>query len=527
MRGKQVKVWTPLLLTIFLAAGMVGGYQLGNRNGGGMMRSGGRYSLQEVLDVVHEHYVDDFPADSVNQVVIDGLLSHLDPHSHYIPAAELSQAEEELEGNFTGIGIEFQMVRDTLNVSNVLSNGPSEKAGMQVGDQIVFVNDSVRMAGVHISPEKIRRNIRGPQGSTVVITVFRNHTARKITIKRDLIPVPSIEAAYLLAPETGYIRISKFADHTYAEFMSSLEKLQQQGMKKLVLDLRENGGGILGEAANIADEFLEGDKLVVYTEGKHSPRADYRTKRDGLFETGKLVVLVDERSASASEILAGALQDWDRATVVGRRTFGKGLVQQQFQLSDGSAIRLTVARYYTPLGRNIQKPYSGGKARYEEELMDRFHSGAMTKEDTANHKGPAFKTPGGHIVYGGGGIMPDIFVPMDTSSMSPAVGKLYYKNILGNFVYEYYLERRAFFKSFHSPGDMAKGFKPGDAEWKLLSGFAASDSLNLQLVKGKERAQVLKQMQAMMGRQIWRNQGYYEVLNTDDPMIAKALEVIR
>jgi carboxyl-terminal processing protease len=331
----------------------------------------------------------------------------------------------------------------------------------------------------------------------------------------------------MITPVTGFIRINRFGEPTYEEFMQQLEKLQAVGMKELILDLRGNGGGLLKEATDIADEFLDGDKLIVYTEGEHVPKMEYRCKRDGLFEKGKLVVLVDETSASASEVLSGALQDWDRATIIGRRSFGKGLVQQQFQLSDGSAVRLTIARYFTPLGRSIQKAYDKGKSKYEEELVNRWHNGELVKADTVKPSGKSYKTPGGKMVYGGGGITPDVFVPYDTSKLDTALTAMYYKSTMNNFVYRLYLQDTPKFKSYKTPEDLYKQFNPGETEWQQLVSFASKDSIRLSGASAKDKALLLKTIQLMMARQIWRTQGYYEVQNKTDQTIAKALEAFK
>jgi carboxyl-terminal processing protease len=352
------------------------------------------------------------PADSINQLAANELLSHLDPHSVYIPADKLKEVNEELMGNFQGIGVEFQILEDTVHVMHVVEGGPSEKAGLQVGDRMLKVDDSIQVAGKKISSDAIRKLLRGPADTKVNLQVLRGNEKKNVTITQGSDTVSPIDAVYMINAETGYLRINKFAERTYEAFMQGMEKLQKQGMKQLILDLRGNGGGLMKEATDIADEFLSEDKLIVYTEGEHVQRYNYKCKRDGIFETGKLEVLIDESTASASEVLAGALQDWDRATIIGRRSFGKGLVQQQFQLTDGSAVRLTIARYYSPLGRNIQKPYSKGKALYEEELVERFHNGEVVKGDTSKPAGKAYKTPGGRTVYGGGGITPDVFVPL-------------------------------------------------------------------------------------------------------------------
>lgn len=527
MARKKWQVWLPLLFAIVLTVGMYIGFRLKESTSGVVFFQNTRKSsLQEVLDLIQNKYVDNLPADSLKNAVIDDVLAHLDPHSVYIPAKELDDVNEELAGNFQGIGVEFQLFNDTVNVLNVIENGPSYKAGLQVGDKIIRVNDTVVIAGTKKKADDIRKYLRGPGGSTVKVSLLRDKQPLNVTITRGTIPIPSVDVAYMITPKTGFIRINKFAETTYEEFMYALESLQKKGMQQLVLDLRGNGGGLLNEAADIADEFLDDSKLIVYTQGSKVPRFEYRCKRDGLFETGKLVVLVDETSASASEILSGALQDWDRATIIGRRTFGKGLVQQQFQLTDGSALRLTIARYYTPIGRNIQKPYNKGKEKYEEELINRFHNGEVVQGDTSKPAGPAFKTPGGHIVYGGGGITPDIFVPFDTTAQPDAISELYLKGTLSNFVYHYYIQNKNYFKQFDSPTSFAQQFTIGDKEWNALIDFAHKDSIRLETLPAKAKAEFLPRLEAFLARQIWRTEGYFEVMNPKDAMVNKALEFI-
>jgi len=369
--------------------------------------------------------------------------------------------------------------------------------------------------------------LRGPGGSSVKITLLRDGIEKELTIKRGVIPVPSVDVAYIIAPQTGFIRINKFAETTYPEFMRALQKLQKDGMQKLILDLRGNGGGYLDQAVDIADEFLDSDKLIVYTKGEHAERTEYHCRNDGVFEKGKLVVLVDETTASASEILSGALQDWDRATIIGRRTFGKGLVQQQFGLSDGSAVRLTIARYYTPVGRNIQKPYNKGKEEYEEELVNRFHDGEVVVGDTSKPAGPAFKTPSGHLVYGGGGITPDIFVPFDTSSQPKSIVEMYFKGTVNNFVYDYYRSHKDLFKNAATPVDFSKQFSAGEKDWLLLKAFAAKDSIDISNVPEAAKDEMLNKLAAYLAREKWSTEGFFEISNQNDLMVKKALDVIK
>jgi len=529
MVSKKLQVWLPLMFSVVMIIGMYLGFTLrGNTAGAGVfLRNNGNSTVEEVLNLVRTKYVDDVKTDSLGDLAIDNILSHLDPHTVYIPPKDLAYVNEDLEGKFQGIGVEFQVFYDTVNIVNVIPGGPSEKAGVEVGDKLIKVNDTVNMAGVHITSDGIRKNLRGPQNSTVAITVLRGNALKKIVIERGMIPLPSIDAAYLIAPQTGYIRINKFAATTYLEFMDAITRLQKQGMDKLVLDLRDNGGGLVDQAYDIADEFLDGDKMVVYTQGNKSPRYNYTCKKDGVFEKGKLVVLVNESTASASEILSGALQDWDRATIIGRRTFGKGLVQNQFNLSNGGALRLTIARYYTPLGRNIQKPYDKGREQYEDELMNRFHDGEVLHGDTAKHLGPSYKTPGGHIVYGGGGITPDVFVAFDTTTQSKALSQMFTKGTLSDYVYNYYIQHKGELQQIKNPEALYNQFKPGETDWQQLVNFAKKDSVDIANVPPAVKADLLQRLPTLLARQVWRTEGYFEVNNQSDSVVKKALEVLK
>jgi len=530
---KKLQVWLPLLFAIVMMVGMLIGFRLrGNIRPTGFFKTRKQTPVQEVMDLVTMKYVDPIATDTLGENAIDGMLSHLDPHSLYIPPADLSEVNEDLQGNFEGIGVEFQIFDDTVNVMNVLAGGPSDKAGLKVGDKFIKVDDSV-VAGNGITNDRIRKLLRGPGASKVTVTLLRageSGTPRTFAIIRGTIPLPSVDVAYMINKDIGYIRINKFSETTHAEFAQALMKLQGQGLQRLILDLRGNGGGILQESIEIADDFLDGDKLIVYTVGARSPKVEYRCRREGLFEKGKLALLTDEGTASASEVLTGALQDWDRASIIGRRTFGKGLVQEQYQLSNGAALRLTIARYYTPTGRSIQKRYDKGHDDYNEEVMKRFHDGEVLHGDTSSqHAGPAFKTlgPQKRTVFGGGGITPDIFVGFDTSTLSKDVTTLYIDGTLSRFVYTWYVQHIPFFQNFKSPAEFISGYHDEDRLWNSLVTFAARDTINLRNIPARDKTVLQHRIKALMARQIWRTEGYYEVSNAYDSVIEKALNIIK
>ena len=526
--NKKLQVWLPLLFSITMVIGMMLGYRMRDSQPGKSFFSIDKTSrLQEVMDLVKNKYVDDVKVGSLSDTAIAAILSKLDPHSVFINAEEVQSINEDIAGNFFGIGVEFGIIEDTINVMNVIPEGPSFKAGIQTGDKFLKVDDSM-VAGTKISSDKIKKLLRGSNGTKVIIDILRGSQRKTINIERGIIPVSSVDAAYMMGEGNGYIRLNKFSQVTYREFMPALEKLKKQGLQKLILDLRGNGGGVLDEATAIADEFLDGDKLITYTEGKHFPKKEYRCKREGLFEKGTLVVLADEGTASASEILIGALQDWDRATIIGRRSFGKGLVQEQYDLNDGSALRLTVARYYTPVGRSIQRPYANGEKAYYNEISKRFHDGEVVSMDSVkNDTSKIFKTRGGKTVYGGGGISPDIFVPLDTNSTGIATAKLYFKGTLSDFAYQYYMQNQQKLLLYKTPMDFAGTFVLTDDNWKQFAGAALKDSVNIAAISAKEKEVLSLRLKAAVARQVWRNEGLYEILNMQDSTIKKALEVLK
>ncbi len=528
MRNKKLQVWLPLILSICMVAGMFIGYRIkGNMPNTGIFFTTRPRPVQEVMDLIRRQYVDKENEDSLGDVAIKAMLARLDPHSILLPAKELVQVNEDMEGKFYGIGIEFNIFNDTINVLNVLPGGPSDKAGLKIGDKFLKVGDSI-IAGVNITSERIKNLLRGSGGSKADIIILRNGLQKAISISRGMIPLYSLDAAYMITDSIGYIRLNRFSESTYKEFMQAADDLQKKGMSSMILDLRDNGGGILTQATNIADEFLSGDKLITYTVGEHSPKREYRCSKEGVFETGKLVVLTNEGTASASEVLTGALQDWDRATVVGRRSFGKGLVQEQFQLSDGSGLRLTVARYYTPLGRSIQKSYRNGIDAYNNDLMNRFHNGEMNFADSIKHTNEKlYKTNSGKEVYGGGGITPDVFVPYDTLPYDKEVAKAYIKGTISNFAYTNYLNHEKEFSTYKTPESFNEKYKVDEATLENLKNYAVRDSIYLNIGDSQKKALLSRQIKILTARQIWRTEGLYEVSNPDDETIKKAIEFLR
>ncbi|CAN5228355.1 S41 family peptidase [soil metagenome] len=528
MQKKKLQVWLPLLFSLVMVVGMIIGFQLRqNLPGSNMFVIEKRKPVQEVLNLIESKYVDSLSTDTLSEAAISALLDKLDPHSIFLPAAELQQANEELEGKFFGIGIEFNVFNDTINVVNVTENGPAAKAGLQTGDKFLKVGDSV-IAGVNISTDRIKKILRGPAGTDAGILIMRDSSQKLIKVTRDAIPLYSLDVAYMITNTVGYIRLNKFSETTYKEFMQSADKLKKQGMQSMILDLRDNGGGILTEATDIADEFLDGDKLITYTLGAHISRKEFRCKRDGVFEKGKLVVLANESTASASEVLIGALQDWDRATIIGRRTFGKGLVQEQYELSDGSGLRLTVARYYTPLGRSIQKSYAEGNEKYRAEVNNRYHDGELVSGDSIKHTtGKAYTSPSGKVLYSAGGITPDIFVSVDTTTYNRQIARIYTQGIVNTFVYKNYLQNKSSLTRYRSPADFQKNYIVNDDTWNSFRNYASQDSADIKFVTAKQKEDISKQIKYLTARQIWHNEGYFQVSNADDPVIHKALSQLQ
>ncbi len=528
MEKKKLQVWLPLLFSITMIAGIYLGYKMRDQiPGKSFFYMEKRRPVQEIMDIIKNKYVDNVDINELADTAIQAMLNKLDPHSVFIPAKELQQVNEEMAGSFFGIGIEFDIFDDSLHVINVLKDGPSFKAGIKTGDKFLKANGHI-LSGRRIVTDSIRAILRGSRGSNVDIEILRGSQKMSIRVTRDMIPLTSLDACYMIDSITGYIRLNKFSQQTYREFMQSLEKLKKQGLKKLIFDLRGNGGGILDEAVEITDEFLDGDKLITYTVGKHSPRKEYRCRREGQFEKGALVVLIDEGTASASEVIIGALQDWDRATIIGRRTFGKGLVQDQFDLSDKSALRLTIARYYTPIGRSIQRSYAKGGKAYYEEIANRFHDGETYSADSVkNDSSKIYKTASGKKVFGGGGITPDYFIAADTGKMGMSIAKIYGKGLLNDYGYKYYLLNPSIIQLYKTPGEFARSFQVTDDNWKFFESMSMADSIDLKGLNDKEKMYLYRSLKTSIARQLWRNEGYFEVSNVEDNAVKKALELMK
>ncbi|HMP94072.1 MAG TPA: S41 family peptidase, partial [Phnomibacter sp.] len=449
----------------------------------------------------------------------------LDPHTTYIPATQLSDVNADIQGSFSGIGVEYQIIQDTMTVVYVLEKGSSEEAGLQAGDQLVSVEGQV-IAGKGLGGNELRKLLRGANRSKVNVGVLRQGKPFTFTITRGNVPLPSLDAAYMAAPQTGYIRLNKFSETTYREFMDAATRLEKEGMKKLIMDLRGNGGGLLEAATYIADELLEDGLLIVSTKGANVRNRETRSTKPGIFEKGELVVLIDEFSASASEVLAGAIQDNDRGTIVGRRSFGKGLVQEQFTLSNGAAIRLTVARYFTPTGRSIQKPFNGNRADYRHEILDRMQPNDSTRPATDSSHIKVFTTRAGKKVYEGGGITPDVVVAPDSITTPRGAWGLYNQNLLAAYSFKLYRQEQPVIRKFAQASQYAEQYKMPANAFSGLVNQAKADSIAVEGNLAAAIQPLETRLKALMARYVWRNDGYYQVLNRQDPVVLKSLEIL-
>jgi carboxyl-terminal processing protease len=519
--------WQPFIYSLVLVIGLLIGILL-KPSGKLSNIIGGNNKFSELLSIINQSYVDTVNMADIENRAINDLLHELDPHSVYIPASDLKQANEQLEGNFEGIGIEFNIVSDTIMVVTALNGGPSQELGILPGDRIIKV-DTLAVAGNGITSDKVFKLLRGEGGTVVNVLIKRMGVKEPILYKitRGKIPIFSVDAWFMLNQETGYIKVSRFAEKTHEEFLTAYEELKTEGLKNLVLDLRGNPGGYLNTAIQLTDELLDDYKLIVYTEGRTKPRSDYRSEQPGVFESGKLVVLIDEGSASASEIVSGAIQDWDRGLIVGRRSFGKGLVQEPYGLSDGSAIRLTVSRYYTPSGRCIQKDYKD-KNEYEHDLMSRYENGELEGiGKAAIFDSTPYKTLLlNRTVYAGGGVQPDIFVPIDTGYYSRFLTEVVSNGLIGKFAYTFLDKNRAAITGIKDLKMYANAYQISDGVYAEFIAFAISNEVKAPSDWDKEKSkQFIKlQLKALVARQIWRDKGYYTVIQSGDKAIQIALQ---
>jgi carboxyl-terminal processing protease len=483
--------------------------------------------LNSILNIIESNYVDSVNREELVEAAIPGILKKLDPHSVYIPAKELARANEPLQGNFEGIGIAFNMLTDTILVISTIPGGPSEKMGLLPGDKILYVNDSL-VAGRHKSDEQVMGMLKGPKGTQVRIKIMRSGLKELLPfdITRDKIPIYSIDISYMVNSTTGYIKINNFAMTTFDEFMKGLRELKEQGMKSLIVDLRGNAGGIMEAAIQIANQFLKEGQLIVYTKGRSQPRNEARATGKGEFETGNLVVLIDEWSASASEILAGAIQDNDRGTIIGRRSFGKGLVQEPISFGDGSGLRLTIARYYTPTGRSIQKPYNHGFDDYFDDLTNRYHHKEFQVQDSIHFSDSLkFTTPQGKIVYGGGGIMPDKFVAVDTSGVSPYFIRT--KPLIYRFALKYTETNREELKKYATPEELRLYLDKQPILNQFVQ-FAAANQVREDKGGMKISGEVIStQIKAYIARNMMDNKGFYPIWQQLDNTLIYAIDYLK
>ena len=524
------KYLAPVYLAIAIAFGVLLGIIISRSNDANktfINRGGDMNLVDKVFYLLENEYVDTVEVKRLEVEAVNTIIDKMDPHSEYFEPEVLEEVNEDLQGSFEGIGVTFRIEKDTVTIISTIKGGPSEKAGIRAGDRIVYVDDSL-VAGVGINNNKVMKLLKGPRGTKVDVRMFRRGVDGLLdfTITRDVIPTYSVDVAYMLDATTGYIKLQKFNATTHKEFVNAVKKLQKQGMKELIFDLRDNGGGYLSEAVEIADEFLPKGSLIVYTQGEHRDRQYIFARRHGMLEDTPVKVLIDEGSASASEIVAGALQDNDRGTIIGRRSFGKGLVQEQFDLGDGAGLRLTVARYYTPTGRCIQKPYDGDKEKYILEAYDRYESGEMFSADSI-HFADSLKyiTPGGKTVYGGGGIMPDIYVPLKQDSTEYFFNKIVNASIVFQYAFDYSDAHRDEILRYGDERIFDKNFKFTDKMWnEILKEAKEKNITGTEEQKEVAKTKTPQLFKAYVARNIFGDEAFYPLYEPMDEMLKECLK---
>lgn len=523
----------PIILSLVLIIGIYLGYKLAPistyQHNFLSFRNEQYNKINEIMGYIEQDYVDSVSREQLSEDAISGILKQLDPHSQYIPATTFERVNEHLMGNFEGIGIQFRMEEDTIMVIQPIEDGPSEKVGILAGDRIVMINDSL-VAGIGFSSDDAIKLLKGKRGTIVDVGIFRRGLPGLIdfSITRDVIPTYSLDIAYMVNDSIGYIKLNKFSATTYKEFADAMHTLIDQGMQKLILDLRGNAGGYLKSSIQISDDFLEAEKLIVYTEGNNRPRDYSYATRKGMFEQNEIAILIDEGSASASEIIAGAIQDNDRGWIIGRRSFGKGLVQEQLTLPDHSAIRLTVARYYTPTGRCIQRPYENGSEEYYIEFYERYMNGEMSNADSIHFDDSLkYTTPGGKIVYGGGGIMPDIYIPLRMDESAKYYNSLVRKGLVFRFAFKYTDKNRQMLNQYESVEDFISNFKVDTKLYRDFLSFAKDHGVPEDSnIEPYFRKKIDVMIKAYIARNIFDNEGFYPVYHITDEMFLKAMEVL-
>ena len=521
---KSKEGYLPILLFACVAMGVVIGGMINFPKRTLSKQNARKVKIERLMDFINEEYVDDVNSDSIVDMTVNSILANLDPHSIYLPASEQSSEAEIMKGDFVGIGVNFYMYNDTVTVVKPLENGPAQKAGMLSGDRILYA-DKTKLFGRKLPTDSLFNKLKGKEGSKVLLTVFRKSTNKKLklTVVREVVPIKSVDTYLMLNKTSGYIKINRFAENTHIEFRAALEQLKKQGMTTLLIDLRDNGGGYLERAVSVADELLKDKELIVFTKNRKGTVDKTFATTEGIFETGKVFVLIDENSASASEILAGAIQDNDRGIIVGRRSFGKGLVQREMDFDDGSAVRLTISRYYTPSGRSIQKPYTKGEGeKYSRDFETRFESGELYEKDKIKVADSLkFKTKKGRTVYGGGGIVPDVFVPLEVKKGEENLAYILNSGVMGHFVFEQLDKNRNLFKGLKFTEFLAK-IKNDDSYVSKFENYLKNAGLEMKLENNK--ILVKKYITAELARQLFGESQYYSVILKDDTMLNAVLK---